>query len=1191
MSSTAAPLQNVDYSAVPVQIEEALPKPAFQDQRSLVQEEIWVENSKQIPEIANKICTQWIRRPPDLIVSFLTNENNGGAFRNIIQRNAFQEGISQMVNKLPDTLFFDNGSRSGLANLLGNTLCGLDHFDEHVQRRKISTRHKKKAKDIVSDVRHIKQLIGVVSQTPARQHRDLQADANHTRLVVLDAGAEDQNRKIRAEMEMAVWKNLTDNEKWLTQDDEMERADLQPIHFAAVLINGNIEDLSGLAVYLRHRVPVVLLEGGGGVADVLAHGLRLSSVLTDHERRAEVTEKVRTVFPEYSRDRKLLRIAVDLHLAVLKLASIEEVTLIEVVTPKQLAHLDALIVDAVVQASVSSASQHSFSANLILGIKANRPAVIERVLFGHPVWESMQIPYRAFEESLVRHDRADFVDLFLQQGYPIHEYLDDELYLRLYQRGSQEAFFIDNVWTLMLNHAYNEPVTEKFVRVELNNLIFKLTDVKNFINIGMLNESVHSKSSTLPDSIAERMAFNALAVFGALVGDEDLVQIMVKHSPEPIPIALLVEAIFHGLGGETRKKSSEIELKQYGNNLSKMVIRLFDMALEESPQRARGLLIRELPLYNNRNVIRLAYDAKDRVFVAHPAVQELLDKWYFGFIDIKGSFNVAKLIASALFIFPINKWLRFPALEKRGERSTVAANGFFHPRPESQLEKDEYITNMQLRMHSTFKPEKSTGTRLPMSKKIFAVWNTPAVTFHVSQFTYWIFLLLLAIAAMMPPCRYKGVDYAVMVLAGLRWLELCTKAIYDAFALPVVNFKWLMMELFVEGAFNALFFIYRIYPFQDTSIEFVRTIGWYGRVVLCCGVLYYYYRVWDMYYYMDGILGPTIRMTIRSFRYDLMKWLMVTYTLFIAVALIFQAVVYPDYPSGTGEDWRKAFYRGFHSILYGAPYTDLVATCGADKLVSSSLTQPIKQYSQAGVVLAVPPERCWIGDYSDYSCNTVTFWAWFFHLLYYFFVLMGTLLMLASWIFTRFIDEWVENANIWKYHRCRLIMNYSMRTSLPAPFSIIGYIFNIVKKQGVEYVDNQPKTGLKAMTEAEPILSPESPNHAPVPNVILDSSFWKNVAQRCYRAQADEAEKSTLAVQHDESIGDIERELAALVQVSGNLAHIVATAPVLPIGQSVGNAHEPQHPLSPLSPVAPTYAMPEPFSDSEYDHIHHDVNE
>lgn len=47
------------------------------------------------------------------------------------------------------------------------------------------------------------------------------------------------------------------------------------VHFAAVLIQGGIEELIGISIYLRHQVPVVLLEGCGGVADLLAIGLRL----------------------------------------------------------------------------------------------------------------------------------------------------------------------------------------------------------------------------------------------------------------------------------------------------------------------------------------------------------------------------------------------------------------------------------------------------------------------------------------------------------------------------------------------------------------------------------------------------------------------------------------------------------------------------------------------------------------------------------------------------------------------------------------------------------------------------------------------------------------------------------------------------------------------------------------------------
>lgn len=57
-----------------------------------------------------------------------------------------------------------------------------------------------------------------------------------------------------------------------------------------------------------------------------------------------------------------------------------------------------------------------------------------------------------------------------------------------------------------------------------------------------------------------------------------------------------------------------------------------------------------------------------RSFIAHQAVQEFLDAWYYGFISVKGSYNMTKLLASAIFIFPIDKFLTFPTLMKPEDR-------------------------------------------------------------------------------------------------------------------------------------------------------------------------------------------------------------------------------------------------------------------------------------------------------------------------------------------------------------------------------------------------------------------------------------------------------------------------------------------------------------------------------------------
>lgn len=114
-------------------------------------------------------------------------------------------------------------------------------------------------------------------------------------------------------------------------------------------------------------------------------------MLSESQRRQELTKHCLEMFPEYANEPDLARIAVDLHLAVLRLGSVEELSLIAVITPRNLASLDALIVDAMVKASVSTANQINFESNLLLGIKANRPTVIETVLLNRPAWEDMQV--------------------------------------------------------------------------------------------------------------------------------------------------------------------------------------------------------------------------------------------------------------------------------------------------------------------------------------------------------------------------------------------------------------------------------------------------------------------------------------------------------------------------------------------------------------------------------------------------------------------------------------------------------------------------------------------------------------------------------------------------------------------------------------------------------------------------------
>lgn len=107
----------------------------------------------------------------------------------------------QIVAKLPGVFFFDNGSSTGLANIIGNTLRGLDVFGKHVTLSDATAGG-------VARQGVLGSLIGFVRQHRDQTEAELQVDDNHEKIVILNTGTEDGNIRLRADIECEVWRSL-----------------------------------------------------------------------------------------------------------------------------------------------------------------------------------------------------------------------------------------------------------------------------------------------------------------------------------------------------------------------------------------------------------------------------------------------------------------------------------------------------------------------------------------------------------------------------------------------------------------------------------------------------------------------------------------------------------------------------------------------------------------------------------------------------------------------------------------------------------------------------------------------------------------------------------------------------------------------------------------------------------------------
>ncbi|XP_055340597.1 transient receptor potential cation channel subfamily M member 3-like [Paramacrobiotus metropolitanus] len=1117
------------------------PKPTIRNefgtkqQYSSVSDPDHQEQTQRIAKIVASQCTE-IDRLPDLICTFLTGVVRQGrpTFPTIQHRQYFLHGIGSLLTNLNGTvLIYDRSVPSAATDLLQNVLTELSLHEQSLG----AGVHKR-----FTESRRGQDFMLVLEECI---QRSVIAGVSYTKAAISRSPSQQESLQFMMDLERAIWTEIyRQYAAVIATRYNGRQVNSSPVGSAVILLQGNLEDLAVLPTFAKNTNVIVVVGGTGGVANVLAHGVNLKQSGEDESDLIDLLERyIVEEFPDLADDPTRARSIARQHVEVISDRRFMDIAVVvDGTDPEKLSRLDQFIVEAVIKGSFLAPEDLVFDANLRIAMKCDKTDLALHMIFEDPLWNDFTVGWEPFKMAIAL-KRSEFVDIFLQNSFPVRQFLTPKRYAQLYQyalEGHGSEFWA-HVWRQGLGFADNDVVDEHFIIKHLNPYIHQITGVEDYLDFAEITAHALKGAPLTTDTDGERKARNALLVFAVMTYDEPMVMVMLKHSQDPIPNTLFAECLFRGLARSCHEVAAKAALVGVANRLGKVAHDLYDMAYHDNRNRSRAMLIRDLPDYKNMNPLRLAVEARDKTFIAHPNVQNFLSHWYYGFISIEGSMNTVKLLLSAFLIFPMFIWLSFPALEKslektgywRRRRSTMAAARLsmtsydrgdmarnLFTRPETREGKEAYVANLGNNLHgksrfgsrsSSVQLSRPERTTVPLRKRIYAIWNSPCVKFFSSAWIYYAFFMLMSVDVMLPPCRYIGVDIAVWIWILMRWIAIITKELYgwqNKFAWR----PWMVtFELITEGVLCILIFLYRIAPFRyDHPLA--------GRVILSFAVLYYAYRIWDIFYSMDPIIGPSIRLIYRSFTIDVFQWAVIAYPAFFAVGLVWQATVLPDSPM-TGDEWRKAAYRAFGTLFsYGDPNVlEYTPSCDASKINWSNVTQPLKMKG------AYPEERCWIGDYSDPSCNTVTFWSYAFYLHYYVFLQLGTLLVLGCAIFTRFIDEWVDNAVIWKFRFANLILEYGVRSSLPPPLNVFGYMANSIRifmgKRG------QSKVGVvKNMIEMEQANMPEA-------SAASVSTYWSTVAIRYFLKKDSEKTMEEKIAAADAISDDIEKELNEFIQV------------------------------------------------------------
>lgn len=106
--------------------------------------------------------------------------------------------------------------------------------------------------------------------------------------------------------------------------------------------------------------------------------------------------------------------------------------------------------------------------NLRLTLDWNCPALALSEIFQRDDYTQIEIKQNIFENALIRPDREEFVELFLDQGFYIHRYLGRNNIRDLFTKSDKKEFFFTVILQGILGHF------TVFYLLKLINKIFKV---------------------------------------------------------------------------------------------------------------------------------------------------------------------------------------------------------------------------------------------------------------------------------------------------------------------------------------------------------------------------------------------------------------------------------------------------------------------------------------------------------------------------------------------------------------------------------------------------------------------------------------------------------------------------------------------------------------------------------------------
>ncbi|XP_053926524.1 transient receptor potential cation channel subfamily M member 8 isoform X2 [Cuculus canorus] len=451
-------------------------------------------------------------------------------------------------------------------------------------------------------------------------------DNNHTHLLLVDNGTHGHptiEAKVRTQLEKYI------SERVIPESNYGGKIPI--VCFAQ---GGGKETLKSINVAIKSKIPCVVVEGSGRIADVIASLVEAEGTLTSSCVKESLLRYLPRTISRLSEEeteswiRWIREVLENPHL--LTVIKIEEAG------------------DEIVSNAISFALYKAFSTNehdrdnwngqLKLLLEWNQLDLASDEIFTNDRnWESADLQDVMFT-ALVK-DRPKFVRLFLENGLNLRKFLTTEVLRELYTNNFSSLVFKN---LQIAKNSYNDaPLT----------FVWKM--VEDFRR-GVKRDDKNSKDEVDIDLSDEcsitRHPLQALFIWSVLQNKKELSKVIWEQTRGCTLAALGASKLLKSMAKVKNDINAAGESEELANEYETRAVELFTECYSNDEDLAEQLLTYSCEAWGGSNCLELAVEAKDQQFIAQPGVQNFLSKQWYG--EISRDTKNWKIIL-CLFFFPL----------------------------------------------------------------------------------------------------------------------------------------------------------------------------------------------------------------------------------------------------------------------------------------------------------------------------------------------------------------------------------------------------------------------------------------------------------------------------------------------------------------------------------------------------------